>query len=66
MTTATNSAEAIHEQSAVEGRRITVTGIVQGVGFRPFVHRLARAEGITGRVRNDAATRLGIAPYELL
>ena len=55
MTTATNSAEAIHEQSAVEGRRITVTGIVQGVGFRPFVHRLARAEGITGRVRNDAA-----------
>jgi hydrogenase maturation protein HypF len=38
-----------------EGRRITVKGIVQGVGFRPFVHRLARAEGITGRVRNDCA-----------
>jgi hydrogenase maturation protein HypF len=25
------------------------------VGFRPWVYRLARAEGLTGRVRNDAA-----------
>ncbi|HYB90420.1 MAG TPA: carbamoyltransferase HypF [Candidatus Binataceae bacterium] len=39
----------------LEGRRITVQGIVQGVGFRPFVYRLARAEGVTGRVRNDPA-----------
>jgi hydrogenase maturation protein HypF len=38
-----------------EGRRITVTGIVQGVGFRPFVHRLATANRITGRVRNHSA-----------
>ncbi len=29
-----------------------VTGIVQGVGFRPFLHRLARKHGLTGRVRN--------------
>ncbi len=36
------------------GRRVTVTGTVQGVGFRPFVYRLARACGVTGRVRNDA------------
>jgi len=38
-----------------EGRRIAVTGTVQGVGFRPFVYRVAREIGIAGRVRNDAA-----------
>jgi hydrogenase maturation protein HypF len=40
---------------ATEGRRIVVTGTVQGVGFRPFVYRLAHALGVTGRVWNDAA-----------
>jgi hydrogenase maturation protein HypF len=38
-----------------EGRRIALTGAVQGVGFRPFVYRLAHDTGVTGRVRNDAA-----------
>jgi hydrogenase maturation protein HypF len=37
-----------------EGLRITLRGIVQGVGMRPFVCRLARAESVVGRVRNDA------------
>jgi hydrogenase maturation protein HypF len=37
------------------GRRIAVTGTVQGVGYRPFVYRVARELGIAGRVRNDAA-----------
>jgi hydrogenase maturation protein HypF len=37
------------------GRRIDIQGIVQGVGFRPWIYRLARETGVTGRVRNDAA-----------
>jgi hydrogenase maturation protein HypF len=32
---------------------ITVTGIVQGVGFRPFVARLAKELNITGTVMNS-------------
>ena len=37
----------------VERRRIRVRGVVQGVGFRPFVHRVAAREGLGGRVWND-------------
>jgi len=32
--------------------RLDVTGAVQGVGFRPFVYRLATAENLSGFVRN--------------
>ena len=39
----------------VIARRLRVTGIVQGVGFRPFVWRLAQELKLTGWVRNDAA-----------
>ena len=41
--------------AALAGRRIRVQGIVQGVGFRPWVYRVARAAAVTGRVRNDTA-----------
>ncbi len=39
---------------ARERREISVRGIVQGVGFRPFIYALAQRHGLAGLVRNDA------------
>jgi hydrogenase maturation factor HypF (carbamoyltransferase family) len=36
-------------------RRIDVSGIVQGVGFRPYVYRLATSRHLSGTILNTAA-----------
>jgi hydrogenase maturation protein HypF len=41
---------------AITGRLLRVTGVVQGVGFRPFVYRLAARHALAGWVRNVAGT----------
>jgi hydrogenase maturation protein HypF len=40
--------------SAPVGRRVTVRGVVQGVGFRPYVYGLARELRLSGDVTNTA------------
>jgi hydrogenase maturation protein HypF len=37
----------------VQRERYEVRGVVQGVGFRPFVYRLALEEGLAGFIGND-------------
>ena len=39
----------------MQGLRVHITGIVQGVGFRPFVYNLAKRHDLKGWVRNTSA-----------
>jgi hydrogenase maturation protein HypF len=43
------------EHERVLLKKIHVTGVVQGVGFRPFVYQLAHSLGLTGWVLNTSA-----------
>ena len=36
-------------------RHVRVGGVVQGVGFRPYVYRLASEERLAGRISNGTA-----------
>ncbi len=44
----------ITDVQCLERQRLTVTGVVQGVGFRPFVYGLAARHGLTGFVGNHS------------
>lgn len=49
-----NSPDFVKEYEIFATRRYRICGIVQGVGFRPFVHRLARKYCTNGWVLNDS------------
>lgn len=39
----------------MERIRITIHGVVQGVGFRPFIHRLVKQQNLRGFIRNTSS-----------
>ena len=49
------TAESTTVWDARTRRRVDVTGVVQGVGFRPHVYSLAKAHGLAGEVWNSPA-----------
>lgn len=53
MHTPTSLLGDLDRKAAPQARRIVVSGRVQGVGFRPFVYRLAHRLGLCGWVRNE-------------
>jgi len=49
------SQRALLSRPRVRHCTITVDGVVQGIGFRPSVYRLAVSHGVVGSVRNSSA-----------
>jgi len=49
------AATAPNATNSMIRRRIRVSGVVQGVGFRPYIYRLAREQQLSGSIFNDTA-----------
>ncbi|MBU0973168.1 MAG: acylphosphatase, partial [Proteobacteria bacterium] len=45
-----HSSEYETMSDTVVAKRLEISGVVQGVGFRPFLFGLAHAHGLTGQV----------------
>ena len=52
--TATKRETTPQNEDSLQRRRVNVRGVVQGVGFRPFVYGLATRLGLTGFVGNNS------------
>ena len=46
---------SVMQTSKLARRRWAIRGQVQGVGFRPFVYRIAQELGVSGFVRNESS-----------
>ncbi|HMA67221.1 MAG TPA: carbamoyltransferase HypF, partial [Desulfosalsimonadaceae bacterium] len=55
MATRASVQSSTRSADSVAASRIEINGIVQGVGFRPFVYRLAKSRGLKGRVSNTSS-----------
>ena len=52
-------------RAPVGRRRVRVSGVVQGIGFRPFVHALARTHALAGTCATTAPAGMVVLETEL-
>ena len=51
--TASGSHEANQNNTKTIAYELIITGMIQGVGFRPLIYRLAHEKNLVGWVKND-------------
>ncbi len=50
----------VHSRGSRTAAMLRVSGIVQGVGFRPFIYRIATRTGLKGHIRNMGGSEVEI------